>query len=194
MTAQQPNPPVENVVGGALLALLAIPVGVVVLALLSSIGFIASIVGFLIAFSAVWLYRRGSGGRISRTGAWIVTAIVLGTLLLGIWVSMVVTYAHGIGHLGNIGLDGFWPQFNADFPGNVSANILFIVLVLVFGAIGAFRTLGRAFATARVAGPSSRADATSTSAESTTTVYRNDVDAPPTGSADDKLPPPSAGR
>jgi hypothetical protein len=197
VTASQPNARTENVLGGALLALLAIPVGVVVLALLSSIGFIASIVGFLVAFSAVWLYRRGSGGFISRAGAWIVTAIVLGTLILGIWVDLVVTFAHGLGHLGNIGLDGFWPQFNKDLPANLSQNVLFIVLILAFGALGAFRTIGRAFAISRAtAGPGASGSGSATnpgSSTSATTTYRNDVDAPPTGSADDRTTPPSAG-
>jgi hypothetical protein len=197
VTTSPPAAQTENVVGGALLALLAIPVGVVVLALLSSIGFIASIVGFLVAFSAVWLYRRGSGGFISRAGAWIITAIVLFTLLLGIWVDLVITFAHGLGHLSNIGLDDFWPQFNNDLPTNLSDNLLFIVLIVAFGALGAFRTIGRAFAIARATprpAPFGNTSTTSTgSATSTTTTYHNDVDAPPTGSADDRTPPPSAG-
>jgi hypothetical protein len=197
VSTSQPTARSENVLGGFLLALLAIPVGVVVLALLSSIGFIASIVGFLVAFSAVWLYRRGSGGFISRTGAWIITAIVLVTLLLGIWVDLVITFAHGLGHLNNIGLDGFWPQFNDDLPANLSNNVLFIVLILAFGALGAFRTIGRAFAVARATsrpvGTPTGSASSAASPTSTTTAYKNDVDAPPTGSADDRTAPPSAG-
>ncbi len=193
MTNARPQAPVENVGAGAILALLAIPVGVVVLVLISSIGFIASIVGFLVAFCAIWLYRRGSGGIISRTGAWIVTAIVAVTLLLGVWASMVVTFARGIGHLGNIGLPEFWPEFNKDFPANVNANILFILLTLAFGVLGAVRILRRAFLTAHVPG-AQRDSATSTGSSTITpTTYRNDVDAPPTGSADDKTTPPTSG-
>src|ERR1700710_877110 len=116
MTSTRPQSPVENVRGGGLFALLAIPLGVIILTLISSIGFVASIVGFVVAFCAVWLYRRGSGGIISRTGAWVGTIIVLATLLLGIWVSEVVEFARGIGHLGNIGDPTFWPQFNDRFP------------------------------------------------------------------------------
>jgi hypothetical protein len=85
MTGSTTQPQPENVLGGALLALLAIPVGVIALTLLWSIGFIASIVGFLVAFSAFWLYRRGSGGTISRVGAWTITAIVVFTLAFGLW-------------------------------------------------------------------------------------------------------------
>jgi hypothetical protein len=192
VTATQPQARVENVGGGALLALLAIPVGVVALALIYAIGFFSSIVGLLIAYCAVWLYKRGSGGAISRVGAWIVTAIVVVTLVLGIWVTLVVAFAHGLGHLGNIGLDGFWPQFNKNLPHDLSDNVLFIVLTFLFGCIGAIRTLGRAFA---IAGAGSRpATAAGTSpAASAPTVYRNDVDAAPTGSADDKTGPPTSG-
>src|ERR1700709_533680 len=96
MTASPPRP--ENAIGVALVALRALPVGVIALPLLWSIGFIASIVGFLVAFSAVWLYRRGSGGVISQVGAWLITAIVVFTLAFGLWVAMVVDYAPGLGH------------------------------------------------------------------------------------------------
>jgi hypothetical protein len=193
MTAPRPQGQPENVLSGALLALLAVPVGVVILALLSSIGFVASIVGFLVAFAAVWLYRRGSGGAISRVGAWVVTGIVLVTLLLGVWVSLVVAFADGLGHLGDIGLPGFWPQFNQNLPDDISANGLFIVLILVFGALGSFRILGRAFATARQTQNPANLTGQSTTLPAAPQVYHDDIDAPPTGSADDKTTPPAAG-
>src|ERR1700709_1746382 len=129
MTTSSTQPQPENVIGGAMLALLAIPVGVIALTLLWSIGFVASIVGFLVAFTAVWLYRRGSGGVISQVGAWLITALVVFPLAFGLWVAMVVDYAHGLGHLGNIGYGDFWAQFNADFSANVNASILSIILV-----------------------------------------------------------------
>lgn len=194
MTTVRPQSPIENVLGGGLLALLAIPVGVIILTLIASIGVFASIVGFIIAFSSVWLYRRGSGGIISRTGAWIVTAIVLVTLLLGIWVTEVVGFARGIGHLGNIGLPEFWPQFNHEFPSLLGQDALFIVLVLVFGAVGAFRTLGRAFATTRViTRPDTAYGSPDGPSSIGTTTYQNDVDGAPTGSIDDKTTPPTTG-
>jgi hypothetical protein len=190
MTGTQSRGSTENVIGGTLFSLLAVPLGVVILVLLSSIGFVASIVGYVVAFCAVWLYRRGSGGVISRVGAWAVTAVVFGTLILGIWISMVVTYARGIGHLSNLGLPGFWPQFGADFSANVKADLPFIALVLLFGLIGSFRTLRRAFMTARVTGnqPTALGQVPFGSAPRP---YVNDIDAAPTGSADDKTPPPT---
>jgi hypothetical protein len=193
VTAVRPQGQPENVLGGALLALLAVPVGVVLLALLSSIGFVASIVGFLVAFAAVWLYRRGSGGAISRAGAWIITGIVILTLLLGVWVSLVVAFARGLGHLANIGLPDFWPQFNANLPDDINSNIFFLVLILLFGALGSFRILGRAFATARQTPNPANLTGQSTSLPAAPQIYHDDIDAPPTGSADDKTTPPTTG-
>jgi hypothetical protein len=196
MTNVRPQAPVENILAGSILALLAIPVGVILLVLLGTIGIVASIVGFAVSFAALWLYRRASGGIISRVGAWIVTLIVAVSLLLGIWAQLVVTAAGGLGHLDRIGLPEFWPIFNHDFADTLSQSGLFIGLVLLFGALGAFRLLRRAFATAHVpahpgAAYGSYDSPTSNATTVTPTVYQNDVDAPPTGSADDKTPPPS---
>jgi hypothetical protein len=192
MTAVRPQGQPENVLAGGLLAVLALPVGVVVLALISSIGFIASIVGYLVAFSAVWLYRRGSGGIISRVGAWVVTGIVVLTLLIGIWVSLVLGAAGGLGELGVLSNPRFWSLFNEDFPSLVGGNILFIALILVFGALGSFRVLGRAFATARQTPNPSNITGLSTTLPPAPQTYHDDIDAPPTGSADDKTAPPTS--
>ncbi len=193
MTASTSQPQPENVVGGALLALLAIPVGVIALTLLWSIGFIASIVGFLVAFSAFWLYRRGSGGAISRTGAWTITAIVVFTLAFGLWVAMVVGFSGGLGQLGNIGAPDFWRQFNDHFGDIVNENLLSVVLVFAFGALGAFRILGRAFATARQTAAPANLTGQATTLPPAPATYHDDIDAPPTGSADDKTAPPTTG-
>lgn len=79
-----PLPP-ENVVRGLLLALLAIPAGIFVYMLIWNLGFIASIVGLGVAFAAFFLYRLGSGGRVSVVGAVIISAITIVTLLLA-WI------------------------------------------------------------------------------------------------------------
>ncbi len=193
MSVPRTNQIPENVIAGALFALVALPVGVVVIVLLSSINFVASIAGYLIAFLAVWLYRRGSGGVISRVGAWTVTGIVVLTLLVGIWLSLVVGFAGGLGSLGNLNDPTFWAQFNTQFPTLLNQNILFVVLIFVFGAIGSVRILGRAFATARqTAGPTNLMGQSTTLPPAPVT-YHDDIDAAPTGSADDKTAPPSSG-
>jgi hypothetical protein len=186
MSAPRTNNLPENVLSGALFAVIALPLGVVVIALLSSINFVASIAGYV-------LYRRGSGGVISRVGAWTITGIVLVTLLVGIWVSLVVSFAGGLGHLGNLNDPTFWSQFGTQFPTLVNQNVLFILLIVVFGALGSFRILGRAFATARQSAPPANLTGQFTSLPPAPTTYHDDIDAPPTGSADDKTTPPSAG-
>jgi hypothetical protein len=72
-----PSLPPENTTRGVLLALVALPVGVLVWLLLWSVGFVASIVAIGIALAALFLYRRGSGGRIGTLGAATVTAITV---------------------------------------------------------------------------------------------------------------------
>lgn len=183
----------ENVISGALFALLALPVGVLVIVLLSSINFVASIAGYLIAFAAVWLYRRGSGGVISRVGAWTITGIVFVTLLIGIWATLVVGAVGGLGHLGDLNNPVFWTVFGEHFGDLVKEDGLFIILILVFGALGSFRILGRAFATARQTPGTANFTGQSTTLPPAPVTYHDDIDATPTGSADDKTPPPSTG-
>jgi hypothetical protein len=205
------NPPVaqptntnEDVIKGGLFALVAIPLGVVLLVLLSSIGFIASIVGFVVAAAAVWLYRRGSGGFISRTGAFVVTGVVIVALLVGIWLSVAVDAAGGLGHLDRLGDSAFWSAFSANFGRLLGEEGLFVPLVILFGALGAFRTLRRAFAIARqprtqeqIFGqqpPTPYGSAPGTTASTIQpTSYQNDVDGPPSASVDDKTKPPTPG-
>ena len=63
-------------------ALIVLPVGVVVWDILWSFGFVASIVAFGVAYLAVRLYRFGSGGRVTRSGAIAIAVITIGTLVI----------------------------------------------------------------------------------------------------------------
>jgi len=201
-----PRTPEQNVVRGGLLALLVIPVGVIIFSLLSSIGFVASITGFVIAFGAVWLYRKGAGGIVTRAGAWVVTAIVIVTLLISFYVSMVVEFATAVAKSGtDNGLTitawdvfnkaQFWPTFNENFGEIFNSNALFFVLALAFGILGAFRTLRGAFLTSVPTRSTAATFGTAPTGTYTSPVeptYRNDVDGAPTASADDKTPPPTS--
>jgi hypothetical protein len=75
----------------------------------------------------------------------------------------------------------------------VSENVLSVVLVFAFGALGAFRILGRAFATARQTASPANLTGQATTLPPAPATYHDDIDAPPTGSADDKTAPPSTG-
>jgi hypothetical protein len=196
-TTLRPQGSTENVGRGAGFALLAIPVGIILLVLVASIGFVSALVGLAIALSAVWLYRKGSGGVVSRTGAIVVTVIVLVSLLVGYFASLVVIYSHGLGHLNYIGIPGFWTAFFTDFPANFQTNLLNFGLTLLFGVGGAIRILIRAFSVAPARNsPADRfgsgpdASAPTTAVEAST--YLDDVGGAATASADEKTPPPTA--
>jgi hypothetical protein len=149
-TAQQ-----ENVLRGTLFSLIAIPVGVVLWVAIWRFGFVASIVAFVIAFGAAWLYRAGSGGVISRIGALVIALVVTAGVLLSFWAGLVSDYAvYAADQLGTdpftaMSNDVFWPAFAQDFPAIFGANGSSFAIAIVFGALGAFRIIARAFAEGR---------------------------------------------
>jgi hypothetical protein len=196
-----PKTPGQRLLAGSLLALLVIPAGVILFTMISSIGFVASFTGFAIAFGAVWLYRKGAGGIITRAGAGAITGIVVVTLLLGFYVSMVFDFANAFAKSAtNLGHPltawtafnnaAFWPLFNENFGPLFSDNALFFVLALAFGILGSFRILRRAFMTS-VSGTSTAATfGTAPTAPSQPPVYPSDGDGSPSASADEKTTPP----
>jgi hypothetical protein len=199
----------ENTVRGALLALLVVPVGIFVYCLIASVGVVASIVSFGVAFGAVWLYQRGAGGFISRAGAWVIAVIIVGTIALSLYVNYVYVVARALakelpevfGSTWWVALNtpGFWPFFNEHIGALVQATVVNIVLSVVLGILGSYRTLVRVFrATSggRVAPYSARSAVPApalAAAPPPPPAYLSDVDDAPTGSADDKTAPPAAG-
>lgn len=81
--------PPENRTRGTLFALAVIPAGIILWVIIWMIGFIAAIVGILVAVGALWLYRKGSGGRIGYNGAARVSAIVVVTLLVSFFAGLI---------------------------------------------------------------------------------------------------------
>lgn len=73
--------PPERVGRGSLLALVAVPIGMIVAALIWQVGFIASISTLVMAALLPILYRRGSGGRIRKGIPVIIGLAVIGTVL-----------------------------------------------------------------------------------------------------------------
>lgn len=150
-----PAPIAENVLRGALFAAIAIPVGVIVWAVIWSFGFIVSIVAFGVAAAAVWLYTKGSGGVIGRAGAFVVSGVVLVTLLLAFWVGLVVDYVRAVAEVTGLTYteaftnDVFWPAFNSDFGYLIEQNGFNFLLAIAFGVLGAFSVIRGAFRTAK---------------------------------------------
>jgi hypothetical protein len=151
MIAPYSEPPRENILRGTLFALIAIPVGATLWVVIWNLGFIASIVSFGVALAAVWLYSKGSGGRVGAIGATLVAMIVLVTLLAGFYFGLVSDYARLIGE--DLGVspfeilrnDAFWPSFAADFGLLLQANGANLAMSLAFGALGAFSILRNVF-------------------------------------------------
>jgi hypothetical protein len=112
-----PLPP-ENVVRGLLLALLAIPAGVLVFVLVWQLGIVAGIVGFAIAAFAFFLYRLGSGGRVTLPGAVVVPVVTLVTLVLAILAAQAFDLASGLAR--TYGLEVWQVLLAADFPSRVA--------------------------------------------------------------------------
>jgi hypothetical protein len=155
-----PLPP-ENLVRGLLLSLLAIPAGILVFVLIWNLGFIASIVGFGVAFAAFFLYRLGSGGRVSMRGAIVVAAVTVVTLVLAFIAAEVFTVAGEIAKVNDVSvpevlaspeLFGFVvnvltaPEVAGALAGDA-------VMTLLFGALGCFTILRGAFREAKAAPP-----------------------------------------
>jgi hypothetical protein len=135
--------PPENFVRGTLLALLAIPAGIIVFVLVWNLGFVSAIVGFAVAFAASFLYRFGSGGRVSIRGAIVVTAITVGTLVL----AFLIAIASDISQIRHESL--LESLFGPYLLPAVGANGLSFVLAIVFGLLGCFSVLRAAFQQAR---------------------------------------------
>ena len=84
--------PAENVTRGTLFALLALPAGVLVWGVVASFDFISGWIAIGIAIFALWLYRKGSGGRIGFNGAARVAIISIVTLIIAYVVGIAVGY------------------------------------------------------------------------------------------------------
>ncbi|HWM34076.1 MAG TPA: hypothetical protein VNR36_07535 [Pseudolysinimonas sp.] len=82
--------PAENLMRGTLLALAALPAGVIAWAIVSAIGFVSGWLAIGVALLALWLYRKGSGGRIGFNGATRVSIITVVTLIVAFVVGIAV--------------------------------------------------------------------------------------------------------
>jgi len=151
-----PLPP-EDVIRGLLLSLVIVPAGILVFVLIWSIGFIASIVGFGVALGASFLYRLGSGGRVSIRGAFVVTGVTLVTLVLAFLaaetssVVAAVSAQTGLSWLDVVSTPGF-AGFVTDTltaPDVIGAVLGDAALTFVFGLLGCFTVLRAAFKEAR---------------------------------------------
>jgi len=143
--AATPALPPENVVRGSLLALIVLPAGVVIFVLLWNLGFISALVGFGVAFGAFYLYRLGSGGRVSIPGAAVITGITVVTLVLAFLIAIASDVASIRGS--SIPQELFGPYLGAA----LGANGLNALITVGFGVLGCFAVLRNVFREAKAA-------------------------------------------
>ncbi|MFS0703451.1 hypothetical protein AB6N23_02905 [Cellulomonas sp. 179-A 9B4 NHS] len=169
--APTPAAPVrENLSRGTLAALITVPVGVAAWVILWGLGFIASLVGALVAFLALRLYVWGAG-RISRPGAVVVLATTVVTLGLaffaGIVYDAVLAFSDGsgFGAWATLTHPDFWPAFSEVLPVALPDYLPDFAWALGFGALGSFAVLRSAFATASSEDAAARAAAEPTAGQ-----------------------------
>lgn len=149
--------PPENVQRGTMFALLIVPAGIIAWVILWQFGLVASLVAFGIAIGALWLYRFGSGGRISRTGAVRVAVITIVALLLaflgGLVADVLPMYANqrNLNVIDALTSGQFWEFFNHAVANNFGDVAVQLVIALVFGVLGCFSVLRAAFVQTRIA-------------------------------------------
>ena len=145
-TPVQPAAPVvlppENRTRGTLLALLIIPAGIIVWAIIWSIGFIAGIVGIGVAIGALALYRFGSGGRISLNGAVRVSVIVVITLVLAFFAGIIADDPSYFSRAMQNGvlIQGLGAALNRYETGSLVINVLLLLVFTVLGVVTVVRT------------------------------------------------------
>ncbi|MGN6325287.1 hypothetical protein [Pseudolysinimonas sp.] len=149
--------PPENVQRGVALALIVLPAGIVVWDLLWTFGLVASIVAFGVSWGALRLYRLGSNGAFSRTGAIAVLVITAATMVLayisGFAVELIPSYLDVTGRsVADALVDGrFWQQVFAAIAD--PRFTLQLVIAVAFTALGCARILIAAFRSTRPAAP-----------------------------------------
>ncbi len=154
MTLPSPSSlPSENLQRGVIFALIVLPLGIVAWDVLWSVGFVASIVAFGVAWGAVRLYRLGSGGRITRPGAIAVAIITIVTLLLAYVSGFIVDVVESLVKQGAsvseaLSYPPFWGYVGSAMTSS-SALVSFLLAVL-FGALGCFSVLRGAFRMSRL--------------------------------------------
>jgi hypothetical protein len=127
-TPAQPSPavlPPENKTRGTLLALLAAPAGIIVWNVVWAIGFISGWVSLGVALFALWLYRKGSGGRIGYDAAVRLSALTVVTLAVAFFIGLAVDRA----------VYGPFVQYT-----DLGLNIVVLVVFAILGVVIVFRT------------------------------------------------------
>lgn len=155
--AAVPAPGRERVLRGILFALPVIPVGVIAWVVIWQWGFISAIVAFGVAAGAAFLYRRGSGGRVSWAGVVSIIAVTLVTLVLAFLggIASDLAAAMGVDFISAMRWPEFWDVYMQNVLGNPelwSSLTPDLLMSLLFAALGCFSVLRNLMKQARTAG------------------------------------------
>ncbi len=137
----------ENVGRGLLFAVAAIPVAMVLSAVVWKLGFVASIVSFALAAGAVWLYVRGAGTT-PRKGLVPVVLLIFVGVALAFLANMAVDASDYWSANGGPGSDVSRTSFilHTIFrPEVISSYGKDLGFYVVFAALGTFSTIRRLF-------------------------------------------------
>lgn len=137
------NLPTERLGRGLLFSLVIIPAGIILWVLIWQLGFISALVAFAVVIGATFMYRLGSGGRISLRGLIVIVAVTLVTLVLAFLSGMAADLAAflDISLLSAIGNADFWDTFALnvfDNPALWADYTPTILISLAFAALGTF--------------------------------------------------------
>ncbi|MFE4197963.1 hypothetical protein ACFRJ9_19070 [Paenarthrobacter sp. NPDC056912] len=142
--------PREDVGRGALFALAALPIGVILWMIIWNLGWMSSLVTYAAAFMAAKFYAAGAGA-LSRKGVWVVAVVTVATALMsflgGVWLDAVNFL--GRQPLAMVMDSEPWALMAENFaynPDFVSGYMGDFLLALLFGALGCFFTLRQLFA------------------------------------------------
>lgn len=154
--AAVPLPP-ENVLRGFLLSLIVVPVGIAIWLIIWNLGYIASIVALVIAFGAYFLYKKGSGGRISIRGALLVALVTVVTIVVAFLVGILsdvvnaVAAGSGLGWTEVLATPGFggYVMETLSSPQVAGAVLADAGLTALFGLLGCVGVIVSAFREAK---------------------------------------------
>lgn len=135
----------ENVGRGTLFALATIPIAFIVFGIFGYLQFYPFIVGIATPFVAAWLYRLGSGGKLTRSG-WVPFIVIsLVSVALGGLAGVIGAAYKVFGSGGQFG-NAILVQLRNFNPANGGGGF-FLLLGVVLGVIGIFVALRQANAT-----------------------------------------------
>ncbi len=138
-----------NYLKGALFSLGGPVVGTILWVIVWEMGFIASLVSFVMAWLTVWLYKKGAGS-LDRKALYIILPVILFGVVLSLFASFVADAVNflmsdtlkGVGAMTILKSSEFWAYIkdnlfhNADLLGSYKGDVFFSVVLAALGAYG----------------------------------------------------------